>query len=204
MTRKRCILIALLLITGFAALWLAERNRSEEAYNNHNLIRIQVLAHSDAPEDQALKYRVRDALVAELAPGLRNARGMDEARAAVAAALPRLQEVAGAEVAAAGRPYGVQVAYGNFEFPTRAYGNLVLPAGSYEALRVTLGAGHGANWWCIVFPPLCFVDVPLAPAAEAGSVVPADNPSPEAVADGNPSGGAVEVRFRLLEFLRRL
>ncbi len=193
MRKRRCFLAVLLLLTGFLALWVAERNRAVEAYNNHNLIRIQVLAHSDAPEDQAVKYRVRDALAAELAVRLKHADDVEEARKTITGALPRLQEVAAAQVLAAGRPYGVQVAYGSFEFPTRAYGSLTLPAGSYEALRVTLGAGHGANWWCIVFPPLCFVDVPLAPAAEAGSDVGSDNPSP----------GAVEVRFRVLEILRR-
>jgi stage II sporulation protein R len=193
MRKKRCFLVVLLLLTGFLALWVAERNRAVEAYNNHNLIRIQVLAHSDAPEDQAVKYRVRDALAAELAVRLKHAGDVEEARKTITGALPRLQEVAAAQVLAAGRPYGVQVAYGSFQFPTRAYGSLILPAGNYEALRVTLGAGHGANWWCIVFPPLCFVDVPLAPAAEAGSDVGTDNPSP----------GPVEVRFRVLEILRR-
>jgi stage II sporulation protein R len=57
------------------------------------------------------------------------------------------------------KAYGAKVALGNFDFPTKAYGNLTLPAGNYQALKIVLGDGKGQNWWCVMFPPLCFIDI---------------------------------------------
>ena len=115
------------------------------------LLRLHVIAASDEPQEQAIKLRVRDAVLAWLAPRLKGAADRDEARAILAAELETLRAVA--ETAAEGR--AVRVELGRERYPLRQYEGFTLPAGEYESLRVVLGEGAGRNWWCIVFPPLC-------------------------------------------------
>lgn len=186
------------------------------------LIRLHVLANSDSPADQALKLRVRDAVVGSTAPLFRQARTPAEAREIALASLGLIQEVAEREVRAAGRDYPVAVSWGCYRFPQRSYplssGNLTLPEGDYEAVRVVLGRGEGTNWWCVLFPPLCFVD--FQPGG-AGGNLPGEGCGelPPSVGDHQPAfkwlngpglvrrsapegeGVTVEFRLRLAEVL---
>ena len=115
------------------------------------LLRLHVVAVDDSEQEQALKLRVRDAVLACLDPVLEEAADAGQARALVA---EHLNEVAAAAQAAAqGR--AVTVSLGRERFPTRQYEGFALPAGEYESLRIVLGEGKGHNWWCVVFPPLC-------------------------------------------------
>lgn len=116
-----------------------------------SLIRLHVLAVSDAPEEQALKLRVRDAVLDALGDDLSAAADAAAARSILEAALPRIAQAA--QSAAEGRR--VQVSLERESYPSRDYGSFRLPAGRYESLRVVLGEGAGQNWWCVVFPPLC-------------------------------------------------
>ena len=115
------------------------------------LVRLHVIAASDAPEEQALKLRVRDAVLSYLQPRLAGAADAAEARAILAGELEGIAETAAA--AGEGRP--VRVSLGWEDYPLRDYGGFRLPAGRYESLRVILGEGRGQNWWCVVFPTLC-------------------------------------------------
>jgi stage II sporulation protein R len=130
-----------------------------------NLIRLHVLANSDSSEDQSLKYLVRDAIVAELAPELDKSKSIDESRQIMVANLSGLEEVSRGIITDQGYAYPVSAEIGNFYFPTRSYGEFTLPAGQYEAVRVIIGNGEGANWWCVLFPPLCFINVSTGLAA---------------------------------------
>ncbi|HZG55972.1 stage II sporulation protein R [Paenibacillus sp.] len=134
-------------------------------------IRLRILADSDAPADQALKIRVRDAIVAEMNEWAAEPRTLDEARAYIGARLPELQALAAKTVADAGYAYEVKAELGLVPFPTKAYGGQLYPAGEYEALRITIGRGQGQNWWCVLFPPLCFVDVAAGETPAAGASV---------------------------------
>lgn len=136
---------------------LGGAHNAAPAYNPDSLIRIHVIPHSDSAADQALKLRVRDAVTSEMAGHLSGLRDIDQARAVVANHLGLVQSAAEREVHAAHAGYPVRVAFGTFDFPTRQYGSLVVPEGKYQAVRVVLGDGRGANWWCVLFPPLCFV-----------------------------------------------
>jgi stage II sporulation protein R len=159
------------------------------------LIRLHVIANSDSLEDQALKYQVRDTIVAELSPKLKHSQGIEESRQIVQANLARLEELAEATIANAGYAYKVKAEVGNFDFPTRSYGEIILPAGRYEAVRVVIGSGEGANWWCVLFPPLCFINVStgLAAAPEGETAIAAeievgqDAPGVEALASSTTS-----------------
>ncbi len=153
---------ALAAVIGLLA-WTSFQTRADTAYNTHNLIRLHVVANSDQTTDQAVKLEVRDAILkasGDLFTGeMPGVAPPDEAVLVVQQNLPLFKRVAENVLAANGYGYPVDVEFGTFAFPERAYGPLVLPAGSYEALRVILGEGQGANWWCILFPPLCYLDV---------------------------------------------
>ena len=121
------------------------------------LLRLHIRAHSDAPADQELKYAVRDAVLLVLA-GLPQPQSAEDALRQAAAALPLVLDAARDTVAAAGCSYRVRAALGPASFPTRMYGEIVYRAGTYQALQIYLGAGRGRNWWCVLFPPLCFLE----------------------------------------------
>ena len=150
------------------------------------LIRLHVVAASDDEGEQALKLRVRDAVLAYLRPTLAE---LDDADRAAMVLEDRLEEIAGvAGGASEGRP--VRVSLEREWFPLRQYEGFALPAGEYRSLRIVLGEGKGHNWWCVVFPPLC--EQVIAPE-QARTVMGGDNFSLIAEEEG------YELRFRLLE-----
>lgn len=124
-----------------------------------NLIRFHVLANSDSPEDQDLKLRVRDKVIEAMASDLEKSKNVDETRDILKENLDRIKETAKKEILKNGQDYDVRVFLGDYDFPTKIYGNIVFPTGTYEALRIEIGRARGQNWWCVMFPPLCFVDV---------------------------------------------
>ena len=156
---KRMLLICLVALTLLVLLSgkIAPRPAAE------GVLRLHILANSDSPEDQAVKLRVRDALL----PLFETAATYEDARAFVldhgAALLDRCQTV----LTAAGVPYGAQFLLGVSDFPDRTYNGTLFPAGDYDALQIVLGDGAGHNWWCVLFPPLCIV-TPDGAAPDAG------------------------------------
>ncbi len=130
-----------------AGAWAEARQSSISS----RLIRLHVIAASDDAQEQAIKLRVRDAVLDYLRPRLENAADADEAREIISRNTAGIAEAAG--LAAEGR--SVRVTLRREKYPTRRYENFALPAGEYESLRVILGDGEGHNWWCVAFPPLC-------------------------------------------------
>lgn len=136
-----------------------------------NLIRFHVLANSDSVKDQAVKLKVRDAVVSYLTPHLKDVSDATAARQIIMEQHDDLIHVAQQVLIDNGANYPVQIEHGIFEFPIKSYGNLTLPAGKYEAVRVLLGNAEGKNWWCVLFPPLCFIDVTNAAAIPTGNSI---------------------------------
>ncbi|MBS4021080.1 MAG: stage II sporulation protein R [Dethiobacter sp.] len=139
------------------------------------LLRLHVRANSDSPADQALKYHVRNAVLDASAQLLSQVHSAAEAEKLLAEALPDLQDAARAAVIAAGFSYPVSAQLGEYSFPTRLYGDRVYRAGRYRALQIYIGDGYGQNWWCVLFPPLCFVEAGgdgAAPAAGDSYIPP--------------------------------
>lgn len=141
-------------------------------------IRLRILANSDAPQDQWVKRQVRDAIIEQMKAWVTEPQGIEAARATVREHLPELDKLVGATLRNYGFDYDYKVELGVVPFPTKMYGNRVYPAGDYEALRVSIGKAEGQNWWCVLFPPLCFVDSEMIakkntayaePAAESAS-----------------------------------
>lgn len=161
------------------------------------LIRFHVVANSDSEEDQALKRAVRDAILQEISPQLAQSKTVDESRQLLTGLRPVMEGISRQVIAAWGREDAVKTEYGDYIFPTKSYGSLVLPGGEYEAVRVVIGEGKGSNWWCVLFPPLCFVDI------EHSTAQPVDGKpgvpyveSPELAEDAKP-----KVRFWIAEKL---
>lgn len=147
--------VILVAIIGIGFPIVHQIHRSQEAFTPNNLIRIHVVANSDSAVDQTVKLKVKDRLVNWLSPELAYCKTAAESRRILSRRLDEIEKVASAELKACGKGYPVRVMLGDFDFPTRQYGELVLPAGRYQALRVVLGSGLGKNWWCVLYPPLC-------------------------------------------------
>lgn len=119
-------------------------------------LRIHIRANSDKEADQSVKYAVRDAVVAYLAPTVAECGTKAAAMSAVAARLDAVESVATRVLCENGFFYGARARVCEEAFPTRVYEGVTLPAGVYDALILELGSGAGDNWWCVVYPPLCF------------------------------------------------
>lgn len=122
------------------------------------IIRFHIKANSDREEDQALKLRIRDEILKETKTRFGNSKSLDETRHIVENNLDDIKNIAEKVIEREGKDFPVEVSLGIKNFPTRKYGNIIFPAGEYETLEVTIGEGKGKNWWCVMFPPLCFVD----------------------------------------------
>lgn len=119
------------------------------------VFRLHILANSDSSADQALKLKVRDKLLEASDELFTSASDKDEAIASAKNNHDEIEEIAQNEVQEEGYDYKVNASVVNMYFSTRTYGKVTLPAGNYDALRITIGKGAGHNWWCVMFPPLC-------------------------------------------------
>ena len=122
------------------------------------LIRFHVIANSDSDEDQNLKLKVRDAVINYLQPKLLESESIEESELIIKREYSELEKISKNIILQNGYNYDVKIGIDYSEFPTKQYYNVVLPAGEYKALKIIIGEGSGKNWWCVMFPPLCFVD----------------------------------------------
>lgn len=175
-------LLAAVCVTLLTGVWAQGRQSALAG----KIVRLHVIAASDSAADQRVKLEVRDALLAYLSPRLEAASGAQDAAAVIAASAPELKKIA--ETVSGG---SARVELGRETYPTREYETFSLPAGEYTSLRVTLGAGGGRNWWCVVYPPLCTAGVETAQEALL---------SEDDIELITEDGGGYVLRFRLLEW----
>lgn len=121
-------------------------------------IRLRILANSDREADQAVKRLIRDEVNHDITGWVAELTSIKEARKVIRSHLDEIQKTAENVMAKEGLHQSVKVDFGQAAFPTKLYGQYLYPAGDYEAVIITLGEGVGANWWCVLFPPLCFLD----------------------------------------------
>jgi stage II sporulation protein R len=131
-------------------------------------IRLRILANSDREEDQRVKRLVRDHVNAEITKWVSALTSKQEAKQVIQEGLPELQQIAENVLIEENMNQSVKVEFGKVDFPTKLYGEFLYPAGEYEAILITLGEGKGANWWCVLFPPLCFLDFSNGVAVSEG------------------------------------
>lgn len=122
------------------------------------VLRFHVLANSDSEEDQQLKMKVKEAVIAYMKRELPNAESVEETKDWTGSHEKELEEVAGRVISEEGYTYPVKAELTESYFPQKTYGDVTFPAGEYEALRIEIGKAKGHNWWCVLYPNLCFVD----------------------------------------------
>ena len=168
---------------------------------SESVFRLHVIANSNSNEDQSLKYKVRDNLLNYMNNVCTNCTTKEEAINIVTIHEEEFKKIAIETIHNSGYSYDVQIEIGNFEFPTKKYGDISLPAGFYDALRIKIGEAKGENWWCVMFPSLCFVDISSGIVPDESKEELQDNLSDEeyAIISENSNLG-IKFKFKLLEF----
>lgn len=166
-----------------------------------NIIRFHVRAESDSKEDQWLILQVKEAVLAYISPVLSKSQSVDESRQLLYNESENIRNVAAATLRSLGDESDVNVYFENCYFPMKTYGDMTFPPGEYEAFRVDIGEAQGKNWWCVLYPPLCFVDavygeVPEESKEELKGVLTEEEYS-------MVSGENVKFRFKYLKIFNR-
>ena len=190
--------ILLFLYTTICAISYAENVSTDIA---ESVFRLHILANSDSKEDQELKIKVRNSLLDYMNSLCSNCKSKEEAITLVEQNKENFREIALNTVKENGYNYDVKINIGNFQFPTKNYGDISLPAGFYDALRVEIGEAKGQNWWCVMFPPLCFIDVTSGVVPEESKKQLENDLSEEEFAlVSEDSDIKIQFKFKILEF----
>lgn len=162
-------------------------------------IRLRILANSDSQTDQKVKRMIRNEVNKEITKWVKELTSIEKARDIIEGRIDEIEVIVRKELKEQGIDQSFKVEFGKVQFPTKMYGNYLYPAGKYEAILITLGDGKGANWWCVLFPPLCFLDFSNGDAvASAGDGV--KEPSKSEATDEKK----VEVKFFVVEWITKL
>ena len=172
---------------------------------SNSVFRLHVIANSDSLEDQNLKYKIRDGLIDYLNSISQTCTSKEEIIKISQNNSNEFYKIAKQIIIENGYNYDVNINIGNFDFPTKTYGDISFPAGNYDALKVEIGNANGQNWWCVMFPPLCFVDV-------STGIVPTD--SKEIIKDSltdeeyeiisRENNPGITLKFSLIEFFQKM
>ncbi|NDO47313.1 stage II sporulation protein R [Clostridium sp. MD294] len=192
-------LIFLLCCTVYATKVYSEHIQSGIA---QKVIRFHVLANSDAENDQNLKLAVRDAILQQLGEELEKYHDKEETKKYLKNNMDRIKNIALQEITRQGYDYDVKVSLENTVFPLKKYGELSFPAGMYEALRVEIGEAKGKNWWCVVYPPLCYVDVACSEVTEESKIRLQGSLTEEefCIVDNAEQEISTNVKFKIVEW----
>lgn len=171
-----------------------------------SVFRLHVIANSDSKEDQNLKYLVRDNILKYINQISKNANSKQEIIEIAQNNIDTIKEIAQNTVYENGYNYNVNIKIGNFAFPTKKYGDISLPAGFYDALRVEIGSASGQNWWCVMFPPLCFVDVSSGIVPDKSKEVLQENLSSEeySLLSENETTSDMNFKFKIVEIFQNI
>ncbi len=171
-----------------------------------SVFRLHVIANSDSKEDQDLKYIVRDNILTYINEISKNASTKEEVIEIARNNIDTIKQIAQETVYENGYNYSVNIKIGNFAFPAKQYGDISLPAGFYDALRVEIGSASGQNWWCVMFPPLCFVDVSSGVVPEESKEVLQENLSYEEynLLSENQNNSDMNFKFKIVELFQNI
>ena len=198
---KLCsIILIIILIFSFAASYAQNVHRDL----SRSVVRLHIIANSDTECDQELKLAVRDRLLERFGELFSECPDAGAALQTANANLDLIESVAADEISRRGFGYSVSAETGKFPFPTKVYGDVRLPSGSYNAVRVKIGSAAGHNWWCVMYPPLCFTDG-VAEVSDSSRKKLRESLSESDYKLITESDGSmpVEIRFKLAEIFRR-
>ena len=206
--KKKLNFILILTLLIFLYIVLLSFNYSQAiSYNlSDSAFRLHIIANSDSSADQELKLKVRDKIIEYMNTLTSNSSDKKDVISIVNNHLDSFKEIALNTIKENGYNYDVNIEIGNFHFPTKSYGDISFPAGNYDALKIEIGDAIGQNWWCVLFPPLCFVN-------SSTGVVPDDSKntlkeninseSYEIISEGNNSNdntSDIKIKFKIIEF----
>ncbi|MEY7999334.1 stage II sporulation protein R [Clostridium sp. Mt-5] len=211
---KKVLLIFIIsILSVFASYSFLDEVKSNDIQNDMaaRIIRFHVIANSDSESDQALKLKVRDKVLKYIAPKLKNSKNIEESREILKENNEKILKIASSEIKEEDYSYKVKSTLSKVNFPIKTYGNITLPQGRYEAYRIVIGSGKGQNWWCVMFPPLCFVDITKGQVSytqtenEMKKVL---TPEEYKMVDNNSPGlnkkKDIKLKFKILEVLKNM
>lgn len=198
---KRFILVSALLII-YVCISAVSYTHAVTTDIADSVFRLHVIANSNSDEDQNLKYIVRDKVIEYMSSISQNASSKEEVIKIAKANLDKIQAIAAQTIRDNGYAYSVNVEVGNFSFPSKRYGDITLPPGYYDALRIKIGKAEGQNWWCVMFPPLCFVDVTSGVVPDESKEIMKENLSKEEFDLISKNSNEVKVKFKIVEVLQ--
>ena len=172
---------------------------------SNSVFRLHVIANSDSEDDQSLKYKVRDKVIEYMNEIAKDCTSKAEVINLAYKYQDKFKQIAENVIRQNGYDYDVNIKIGNFEFPTKYYGDISLPAGYYDALRIEIGEAKGQNWWCVMFPPLCFVDVTSGIVHEKNKKIMQDNLGDEEyrlISDNESTD--IKFKFSIVEFFKNI
>lgn len=189
------LLTTFIIVSAISYVTAVSNNISESVF------RLHVIANSDSDEDQQLKYIVRDNLIQYMNTLTQNITSKEAAIKIAKEHEKDFYDIAVKTIKDNGYDYDVKVEIGNSYFPTKYYGDISLPAGYYDALKVEIGESAGRNWWCVMFPPLCFVDMSTGIVPDDSKKIMKDNMPEEeyALISENKTNKNLNLKFKLIE-----
>lgn len=196
-------LIVLILFSFFIFISAASYVNAVSEDIAQSVFRLHVIANSDSKEDQDLKYKVRDKVLEYMNEISMDCSSKEEVILLAEEHKEEFKKIAENVIKEKGYDYEVDIKIGNFDFPTKTYGDISLPAGEYDALRIEIGEAKGQNWWCVMFPPLCFVDVTSGVVPDESKEVMKENLNDEEynlISDKESSD--IQFKFSLIEFFK--
>lgn len=173
---------------------------------SQSVFRLHVIANSDTVSDQSLKYKVRDNVLSYMNNLCSNIKTKEEAIKIAKKHQDEFYKIAKQTIIDNGYDYDVKIKIGIFDFPTKQYGDISFPAGSYDALRIEIGEAKGQNWWCVMFPPLCFVDMTsgVVPEESKETLESSLSSEEEYILINDDKSNDIQFKFKLVEFFQNV
>lgn len=199
MKKKKFLYLVVIIISLFFSVNIYASVITKSISNK--VIRFHVLANSNSIEDQNLKLKVRDKVIQYTKEILKNSSSIEESREILTQNIPIIKKIATNTLALENNYDSVDVVLTNSHFPDKTYGNLTFPEGDYEALKIIIGEGKGNNWWCVMFPPLCFTDIDKGTIDSDSQKLLQENLSPSELALLKEKTNEVKIKFKLSELL---
>lgn len=200
---KKIVLFTILFIAYFVICASNYTNAVTKDISD-SVFRLHVIANSNNINDQNLKYKVRDNILQYMRTITSEITSKDEIIEIVSLHLEDFKTIAQNTVYENGYNYNVNVEIGNFEFPAKTYGDISFPPGFYDALRIKIGDAKGKNWWCVMFPPLCFIDVSAGIVPDESKEVLESELTEDEYKLISENSDKNKVKFKIVEVLQNL
>ncbi len=156
LTMNKKYLVLIILAVSYLHLNIFASQIAQQAKDN--VLRFHVVANSNTMQDQLIKENVRNAVLLHMQDALKTSSSVAESKQLIHDNMEQITQIAQQVISNWGKDHDVKVVIDTTQFPTKSYGDIVFPAGEYEACRILIGEAVGENWWCVMYPPLCYVD----------------------------------------------